>query len=96
MKQQKKQPKQMLMCRYYGHGIPCPFLRRQGRCQQTHAEPVRNAKMYIQECKKNEQTPSLKEVERLLDPEACLSKIGVLVQRELLQKYPREPNDKDK
>ena len=36
------------------------------------------------------------EIERLLNPDNLLVDAGLLVHKELLKKYPREPNDKDK
>ena len=57
---------------------------------------MRNAHRYLQECKNKEVVANGYEVKRLLNPTSSLSNIGLLVQRELLTKYPREPTDKDK
>ena len=45
----KKMPK--LICKYFHHGITCPFDSRQGGCTGIHDDVLRDCFMWIKECR---------------------------------------------
>ena len=92
--EQKQEKKIMAICKYFGHSLPCPFMKR-GKCRQVHDNKVKEAHDLIVQRGKNREEYTKREIELTLDPMSQLTEIQMKVKVELVTRYPKPPTDKD-
>ena len=79
------------MCKFYGHGIDCPFKTNNKKCNHIHDEKVREAYCLARDTRQMNKPATRKEIEAVLVSNTEKEQDLLMARKKLFETYPKEP-----